>query len=1166
MSSFACRHLFSLLLTCSFAYAQTSTGSIQGTITDPSNAVVPGADIVLTNVATNEKRIAKSTEMGYFSFTLLPPAGYRLDVQARGFKRSVRENITLNVAMVVAVPVLLELGASTETVSVDAQAPILEAGSSSLGYVMENSSIANLPINGRNAYGFATLVPGVRAARGFSQVSVGMYNEEFVSINGARANASNFQLDGGANSTPSFNGPALFPSVDMVQEYKVQVNNFSAEFSNTAGGVVNVVTKSGSNKLHGSLFEFLRNDKLTANNFFNNRAGLPVGAFRFNQFGASAGGPVLLPKIYSGKNRTFFFFAYEGLRWVQSITATGTMPTELERRGDFTQTRNAAGQQILVYDPYSSRPDPDRAGRLIRTPFNGNLIPLTRFDAVARNVARYFPLPNTTGALYTNNNNFISNQSSPIAKNTPSIRLDHSLNDNHKLFGRYSSNVTDFQRPKIYGGELHIAAPTRGPDDLRQWQTVINYTGTLSPTTVLELSSSYLRYTLGRTPPGYNYDPVQLGFPSYLRSLQPNLPPCFPQINTGQGLTWSVNEIGIGSDVPLGVCGALRSAVDAFQESANLTKNRGAHILKFGGIMQADRNNGSSDVDADGVYTFRRDMTQGPDPRVATSTAGVAFASFLLGTGSGGSIATGVPSRNYITKRFGAYFQDDWRITPSLTLNLGIRYDYSTPWTDRYNRLSNIDLTSTSALQVPGFALRGGLTFPGVNGQSRNLFNGDRNNFAPRLGFAYSMNRNTVLRGGYGIFTAPLTGSGQASDGFRARNDWVTSLDGVTPLNPLSNPFPNGFTLPTGNTAGLATLLGQGVSGNDRGMRLPYAQQWNLDLQRTLPGNLLIDAAYAGSRGVHLFGNLNMNQLPNDRLALGDALRENVSNPFFGTVKSGGLSSSTVSRAQLLRPYPQFTGVTQASASYGASTYHALQLRVERRFSQGLSILGSYTFSKLLDDVTMISGYPGDVYGGGLQDFNTRRNERAVAVFDATHNLAINTVWEMPFGRGKRFLSTPGILAAIGGGWQLNGIATFRSGAPLMFTSATNNPFNFGGAQRPDWVPGQNAKLEGPIQSRLTRYFNTDALVQPAPYTMGNVPRLTSNLRGPGIANYDLSLFKNIPLRESVSLQFRAEAFNAFNRVEFGLPNTAIGSPAAGTISAQVNQPRDFQFALKLLF
>lgn len=1128
-----------------------------------------GVKIEVVDIATNVGRTTYSNDLGYYSFPLLPPATYRVEAEMRGFKRLIRENVKLDVALGLTVDLVMEVGVLTESVTVTAEAPPLELGTSSLGHVIEYERIANLPTNGRNSYGFATLVPGVRASAGFTQVAYGGYNEVFVSINGSRPNQSFFTLDGGTNTSPTFNGPVYFPSVDEVQEYKVQTNNLSAEFSYTGGGVVNLITKSGTNQFHGSLYEFVRSDKLTAGDFFANRGGLAKNELRFNQFGGSIGGPVIIPKLYNGKDRTFFFGSDEVLRWVAGSIASGTMPTELERTGNFSQTRATNGQVITVYDPLTSRPDPNQPGNFIRSAFPGNILPASRIDSVAENIVPYIPHADVAGAPVTNVGNFISNAPAVVNKEGFTVRVDHSITDRQRIFARSSLNDTHHVRPEIYGKALFVSAPITGAEDhFNQRQAVVNYTNLIRPTLVLELSSSVLRYYINRYSPGNGFDPVQLGFPTYFRQLQPALVPCFPSISvTNLGVTIPVTDVGGGF---LANCSLLDDSVDSFYEYANLTNVRGSHSLKFGGNFGTNRLGTFRSV-ANSGFSFTPAFTQGPNPLVGSATAGDAFAGFLLGTPASGTVTTNGPGQNNLYRFFGIYFQDDWKVSSKLTLNVGVRYDYQSPWTERFNHMSDFNFTAPSSLQVPGLNLVGGLFFPGVGGTPRGQFQPDRKNFAPRFGFAYSLNNKTVLRSGYGIFFAPINGGGyndtaMPTSGFSSTSAMTTSLDGITPYSYLSNPFPNGFVRATGSSQGLATLVGQSVAGMDRDRLTPYAQQWNFNIERTLAPNVLLTMAYAGSRGLRLFGTLSADQLPNQYLSLGSALLQQVPNPFYGIITTGTLSASTVARSQLLRPYPQFSAVTIGNASYGASTYHALQMKVERRFSRGFSLLGSYTFSKLMDDVSpSTTGFPGETFeGGGYQDYTNRGKERAPATFDTPHYLAINGVWEIPVGKGHGMFQQ-GVFNAILGGWQLNGIATFQSGAPLQMGVATNTLNNYGGGQRPNWS-GQDATLSGPASQRLNKYFDTSQFTLPAPYTYGNVGRLLGGLRSSGIRNLDASIFKNFTLHEKLRLQFRAESFNVANHPQFGLPNTTIGSTSAGVISTSANLPRNIQFALKLLF
>jgi hypothetical protein len=467
--------------------------------------------------------------------------------------------------------------------------------------------------------------------------------------------------------------------------------------------------------------------------------------------------------------------------------------------------------------------------------------------------------------------------------------------------------------------------------------------------------------------------------------------------------------------------------------------------------------------------------------------------------------------------------------------------------------------------------LVGGLAYPGTNGLSRYQFNPSYKNFAPRLGFAFAATSNTVIRGGFGVFVSPITGGGFNGNsipntGFQASTPWISTLDGVTPLNTLANPFAQGFVSPTGSTLGLATQLGQNVVGMDRNRPNSYSEGWNLDLQQSLPQNFLFDIAYAGSHGIHLYGDFNPNQLPDQFLSMGNGLNQQVTNPFYGSISSGGLSNPTVAASQLLRPYPQFTGVTVGNgSSFGASVYNALEVRLERRFANGFSMLGSYTWSKLMDNIPASeTGFPGGSFaGGGIQDWNNLHAEWAPATFDTTHYLAINALYELPFGHKKRFFNSSKVADYIIGGWQLNGITTLTSGTPQEVFTASNTLFNYGGTQRANWN-GKNPSGHGPIAKRLNNYFNVDNFSAPAPFTYGNSARTLSALRSPGFVSTDLSGIKRIPIHEQWNAEFRAEAFNLFNHPQFGPPDTALGDGTTGVISSQVNLPRQIQLAVKV--
>ena len=525
---------------------------------------------------------------------------------------------------------------------------------------------------------------------------------------------------------------------------------------------------------------------------------------------------------------------------------------------------------------------------------------------------------------------------------------------------------------------------------------------------MVELNASFVRYKLNRIETGQNFDPVQLGFPSYFQ--QDPLTPCFPAIGiTGLGITFNVANNGGGL---IGACGIANNAFQNFHNVANFTTIHGKHTLQFGGDFGISTLNSMNNTSSGPSFSFTPAMTQGPNPLVASSQAGSAFASFLLGSGASGSISSSGNGIDILYRYFGFYLQDKWKLTSKLTANLGVRYDDYSPWTERRNRITDFNFTASSPLQVSGLNLVGGLEFPGVNGIPRGQFDPDYDNIQPRVGLAYTLDSNTVVRAGSGLFTASVNGGAFNNQslpvsGWSSSTTWVSSLDGIHPTNLLSDPFPSGFVFSTGSKLGLATLAGQSVVGMDRNRQNPYGMDWNVGIDRKLPGNFVLNLAYAGSRGIHLFGNINPDQLPDQYLSMGTALTQLVANPFYGTITNGSLSSSKVAASQLLRPYPQFAAVTAGNSSFGASTYHSLQINMARRFSSGFSMQVAYTYSKLMDNVvasTAGGGIPGGEFASvSTQDSYNRRNDWAPGQADVPNNFVFNALWQLPFGPKERY-------------------------------------------------------------------------------------------------------------------------------------------------------------------
>lgn len=1142
-----------LFYKCPAAFAQT--GEITGIVTDQAGAVVPGAQVTILETSTGTRRVLATNSAGSYSASSLLPGIYSISVTHDGFKQVTRSGIALQVDQQLRLDFSLAIGSTSEQVTVNSEAPVLSTETQAIGQVVQARQIVDLPLLGRNPYALGGLVPGVRVSRGMNDLPVDQISTASVSINGARGNQNEFLLDGAPNTGGAQNQPIIYANPDSVQEFNVATNSFSAEFGRAAGGVFNVVTKSGTNAVHFSLYEFLRNNALNANDWFANLGGQSQPPLRFNQFGGVLGGPVILPRIYNGRNRTFFFVSTELVRFVEGVTYTASVPNPLELTGDFSRTLNAAGKPVVIYDPLTTRANPNGSG-FIRDPFAGNIIPAGRMDPVARKISTYFPAPNATGALYTGTNNYIRTDASRIQKNTYSTRLDHYLTGNTRFFGRFSYDDSPWTRASPYGF-TNPGSPGFGPQDFTRYNAVVEGNHVFSPTLIGTLRGSFSRLSNFRGPISQGFDIGTLGFPSNL-AAQIGPPAAFPAITiTGYGVASSIaNSAGTTA---LGQTGLIRFGMNNYSLQGSGTKTVREHEIRFGGEFRVIQFNSLQTADTSTNFSFTSAFTQGPNPTQSSATAGAALATFLLGI-PGGSVAPS-PALAIETKYFAGFVQDQWRMAKKFTLNIGLRYELETPRTERYNQLTNFDYAAAPPLNAPGLNLHGALAFVGMRGPSNYQAKLDTNNFAPRLGFAWHVTPKTVVRSGGGLFYGTNMGIGGAPNafgitGFGSSTSIVTSQDGVTPQTFLSNPYSQGLNQPSGSSLGPATFLGQSISFYDRGNVTPYSIQWNFDVQRELAGAVLLDVGYVGTRGLKFPSDLVLNQLPDSALALGDALRIQVPNPFYGQISSGILSSKTVAQAQLLRPYPQFDGVTSVVANWATSNYHALQAKVEKRYARGFTFLASYTYSKLMDFNT--GPFNGEPLGGGsIQNNNDRHSNYAASSLDQTHRLVVNTVYTLPV-----FSKQKGVVGHVLGGWELGVVGSFYSGSPLGITSAVNGTFSQGGGQRPDWN-GKNPALANPTPSR---WLDASVFSTPAAYHFGNAPRTFAGARSDWTRGIDLSLHKNTHVTEKLVLQIRAEAFNLTNTPVFSPPNISFGSPAFGTVSSMANQPRIIQLALKLIY
>ncbi|MFN0104458.1 MAG: TonB-dependent receptor domain-containing protein [Bryobacteraceae bacterium] len=1135
------RFYFLFPLVAIAALAQSSTATLQGLVTDPSGAAIPGADVSIANLATNIARRFTTSDSGLYSFPLLPPGRYRIDVAKVGFKPATRDNILLQVSDRVSLDLTLEVGLATERVTVDASAPLVNTTNATLGQVIENRRIIELPLNGREPFSLAALSPGVLPTPSAGFVHLG---GSVPSINGASNFTSEVTVDGMPNTTPRNGARNNFliytPSVDAVSEFKVETNALSAEFGRFNGGVISVVTKSGGNQFHGTVYEFLRNSKMDSNSFFANRGGVPIGALKRNQFGFTLGGPVVLPKLYSGRDRTFFFMDYEGFRESQLATANFTVPTALERAGDFSRTTTAAAALIVVYDPATLRET--GPGAFTRSPFPGNIVPSPRISPTALALAQYYPAPSNSRLV----GNLDIGASRKNVTDSGDIRIDHNISESHKIFGRYSIQYPFVGEPNYYG---NIGNSSNPPLTQRRHSFTLQDVYTFSPSLIFNLNYGLSRMFGTRAAWSEGFDVTSIGIAANFRDAQQvrAIPPTTISAMSALGNGVQNYSTQLGHSV-----------------QSSLTKIAGKHTLKAGVDFRTYFINQLQNTRASGNLSFGQNFTQGPNPFQATANGGYGYATFLLGIPSG--VIANEPAIASKSSYWAFYAQEDYKVTRKLTVNAGFRYDLNLARTERFDRNSIFDASAASPIagRVPAFpSLRGAMIFTGANGVSRAIYPADKNNFAPRIGLAYQLTQRTTLRAGYGIFfgLSPTDASGPGggfADGFTGVTNIISSLDGITPIVNVANPFPGGTNAPlTGSQLTPSVQLGQAHRSSIIGLATPYFQNWNFSLVRSLGKDTIIEATYAANKGNKTqFGAINLNDLTRDQIALGAVNNQLVENPFFGVIldPTSTLSQRTVQRGQLLRPYPQYTQVTAVNPSIGNSMYHSFQMRVEKRFAKGFTVLGAFTAAKNIND----TGQDGSGPTAGILDHNNLRLERSLDPQDVSKRLVVSGMYELPFGRGKLIGGKmPTWADLFVGNWQINGIGSFQSGFPLIMGSI--------GGTRPNRIT-TGEKLSGPAQERLLRWFDTSAFAVPPAFTFGNSSRTTPDFRTHGTANYDLSLFKNFPVRETIRVQFRFEAFNAFNRVQFAAPNTTAGATAFRQITAQQNTPRQLQLALKIVF
>jgi hypothetical protein len=1177
-----------MLFLCRIAPAQDSRSTVTGRVSDASGAGVANAKVVAKNAQTNEQTTGTTAEEGNYTIPLLQPGKYNFSVEAAGFKTSLRENIELNVSDRRTLDFALEVGQAQESVTVTAAPPMLDEASATRGGVIENLRVTELPLNGRNPFTLANLTPGVQFNGNpqFIRPFDNGDNANF-SVNGGVRQTNTFLIDGSpddaatdpaADRSHANANIAYIPTVEATQEFKIVTNFYDAQYGRTGGGIITVSTKGGTNDYHGTLYDFLRRYQWDANNTVANAAGRTIyavdpvtgknlGGHKLDQYGVFLGGPASIPKIYNGKNRTFFSFAYENYRESSPSPGLASVPTLLERQGDFSQSG------FSIYDPFSTRPnpnfDPTRGQSLtnpqyIRDQFPNNVIPTNRLNSVGRALANAYPAPNV-GSPNQRANNYLSSPNLSLDKfRNYFVRGDHNVSDRERLFMRYAYNKRDqFDQGTVNFPGLGFDA--QDPLVRENHNAVFDSVTILSPSMILDARIGLTRYMeAAYRSHVYGADISALGFPASFVNARPDPIPPFLTLEQYQSFGTRNQRYMISNTVSL---------------EPSVSWNKGKHAFHFGADLRDRRINPSSasTLRGGGEFDFNRDTTT-QFPGINQGTSGSSVASLLLGAPFNGIISSS-PRLAYRSGYYGLYVQDDIKLTQRLSLNLGLRWDVEASPTERYNRMnagfafSSADSALAAAAKTAGSTdcpacsnLVGGLLFSGTNGNSRHAFSTEYDHFQPRIGAAYQLAKNTVLRGGFGMFYLPEAFFG-AVQGFAADTPFVATSGGganaFIPANTLSNPFPNGINQPTGSALGLATFAGNNVVFTNPNLKIPHVNQYSFGIQHQLPWNVKVDASYVGSRtydlntGDNQLGaarNINVNsaaQLAQAR-ATPSYFSDAVRNPFAGLLPGTSLNGTTVSRSQLLKPFPQFNQVLEYGESVGKSWYDAFQLSIEKRYTQGLVLVLAYTFSKNLEAVDFLNP----------QDAGPAKTYTAV---DRPQRLVVSGVYELPFGRGKWIGKdvNRGLNMLIAG-WEYNFIGTVQSGTPVG-------------------LPGSVDLIGSPATSDPTfaNYFNNcvantsgsancsnPSFQLRGPNTLRSIPFRIGSIRNPSRPLWDMSLNKRVYISERFNVQARLEAFNVLNSVIRNGPGTdPTNASQFGIITlSQSNIPRQVQLGFKLNF
>ncbi len=1125
------------------AGAQEFRGTILGRITDPSGAPVAGSSIEALNVETGVKIGSKSNESGNYQIPFLVPGNYSVLVEHAGFKRIERSGVRVATNTQVTLDLALELGTASETVNVVASAPLLNTASADLGQVVEKNYLASITVNlTRNVLNTVRLTPGLTG--GGATVTGNNAGSFSIAGGGSTVGRIEMMIDGIPDTTAHNAGGVVFiPSIDAVEEIKVHTTMFDAQYGHSNGGAINITTRGGTNQLHGSGYLYKRWTDLNANSWTNNTAGLPKPATDYYQFGYFIGGPILIPKIYNGRNRTFFSATFEKDRDSQELTRRARTPTDAEKAGDFSQTLNRRGGAFALYDPHTTVVTD---GKATRQPFAGNRIPASLITPTGGAWMKLYPAPNVSTPPALEALNWIGTGSTIVPQTQISFRVDHQISDKQRIFGRYGMLRLKQTNDELMRGQYSVDPDGTGglarENPRRFYNVGLDDTYTISPSFLASFRYGFVRKVQLNLRGGVGYDPAPLNLPQAILANQ----------TTSGWPTFNIAErmMTLGSN---------------YQEELNnqhsfqgtFTKLTGKHSLKWGfdwRVLQWNRNT-PGDA-ASGSFTFDTTFTRS-DPFSPTSadTSGTGMASILMGLPASGSIGY-ISSLSLQNHYIAGFAQEDWKVSQRLTLNFGVRYELETPYTERYNRMSyGFDERAKFPVNVPGLDLHGGIRFAGIDGNPRRGGVVDSNNFGPRFGFAYSLTPKTVLRGGYGMFF-----SGQVFNTsflpeigvFNATTPFVGTTDGgATPFSTLANPFPQGTRKPLGAAAGLLAQAGDTLSYFDDHRVSPYNQQWQLSVQRQLPSQIVAEAAYVGMLTLKQLEAFNVNEKPDQYLALGTAENNRIPNPFLGVLPSNSVlgQGATITQNRLWVKYPQFTTLTVQGANTGRASYNALQLKVDKRMTRGLSVIWTYTFSKLMDNETT--------------SITNARKYRTVSSLDQTHIVRIALTYELPWQfNGK------GLLRQVAGGWSLSGYAIAESGLPLGVTHSNGRPVRLRNAAKSGSVEDRLGDKLDPVTRRpLNPYFDVTAFAPLASqYVVSpSAPRFPE-LRAPGTKSLNMSVFKTFPIRERLRLQVRMEAESLTNSPNFAAPGTNMSSLATFGVISSATGSRQIQGSARVTF